>query len=102
MTWSCVTMLGAPSKRSGGGERPHRPVSAVNRAQALDAAAGIIATKVPDLLGLIRLLDGAGQARLAEAIRKRLDSRPVEIGGAPKPDPELWAAQAARVMAGGR
>jgi hypothetical protein len=68
----------------------------LGRTQALDIAAGIIARQVPDLGGLILLLDDAGQNRLVAALRARLAQRRAEVGGTARPDPALWAAAGAR------
>jgi hypothetical protein len=62
------------------------------RAEALTAAADIINRQVPDLRGLVSLLEAAGQRRLCSALRLRLAAMPAEVGGAPKPDPQLWLA----------
>jgi ParB family transcriptional regulator, chromosome partitioning protein len=59
----------------------------MTRSGALVAAAEAIARHVPNLARLITLLDQAGLARLAGALRER---RPVEVDGVARPDPEMW------------
>lgn len=44
----------------------------MTRAEALATAAGVIARDVPDLPGLVSLLEHAGQMRLARALRARM------------------------------
>jgi hypothetical protein len=61
----------------------------MTRAEALSAAAGIIAKSVGDLGGLIDLLEVAGQTRLASALLKL--KRPPEVVGRPQPDARMWA-----------
>jgi hypothetical protein len=61
------------------------------RADALAAAADIIARNVPDLDALIDLLVIAGQKRLSAALRGIVASRPAEVGGKPRPDAGMWA-----------
>jgi hypothetical protein len=63
----------------------------MTRAQALAAAATVIAHCAPDLPLLIDLLETAGQARLANALRAYSRDRPVEVGGKAKPDPKVWS-----------
>jgi hypothetical protein len=62
----------------------------LTRAQALATAAGIIAHSVPDLAGLVDLLEIAGVRRLATTLRNSAVSRPAEVGGSPRPNPETW------------
>jgi hypothetical protein len=61
----------------------------VSRNAALIAAAEIISRSVPDLAHLIELLDRAGAARLAAALRAR-SGTPAALQGSPKIDVELW------------
>lgn len=71
----------------------------MGRTQALTCAAAIIAKHVPNLGDLILVLEAAGQLRLAGAIRNRMPPRAGgKVGGAAKPDPELWRRQAERVV----
>jgi hypothetical protein len=62
----------------------------MNRAQALEAAAALVAHHMPDLPALIDLLNCAGQARIADQLRTHCRGRPARVGGAPKPDIEMW------------
>jgi hypothetical protein len=62
----------------------------MSRSEALATAAGVIAASVPDLAGLVELLEIAGQRRLAARLREHARARPVEVGGRPKCDPEVW------------
>jgi hypothetical protein len=63
----------------------------MTRAQALAAAADIVAKSVPDLDALVDLLEIAGQRRLATALREVVASRPAEVRGKARPDPGIWA-----------
>ena len=56
----------------------------MSRKKALERAAVIIARSVSDLPYLIRILDAAGQPRLAAALRAPIPA----IRGTPRPDPE--------------
>jgi hypothetical protein len=74
----------------------------MTRAEALEAAAAVIARAVPDIADLAMLLDTAGQTRLAAALRVRLAGRVPGVGGEARPDPEMWAVAAERLVGGGR
>jgi hypothetical protein len=66
------------------------------RRSAMLAAAGLIARSVPDLPGLIDLLEHAGgSSRLVAALRARPPA-PATVGGLARPDPAVWAELAAR------
>ena len=70
----------------------------MTRAEATRTAAAIIARDVPDLAGLALLLDAAGIARLAAALRAQGGDK----RGAPRergaPDAEVWDRQAGKVI----
>jgi hypothetical protein len=68
----------------------------MTRAEALAAAAGIIAKSVPDIIALVEFLDIAGVKRLAAQLREISRARPVEVGGTPRPNVELWAKGSVR------
>jgi hypothetical protein len=68
----------------------------MTRTEALQAVAGMIARDVPDLPGLISLLESSDNKRLAAALRMRMRGKPGGIGGSPRPDPEVWRRQAER------
>jgi hypothetical protein len=74
----------------------------VTRTQALQAAAGIIARDVPDLAGLCALLEYAGQLWLAAALRARAGEKTAVVGGAARPDAEVWAEATRRAVGVGR
>jgi hypothetical protein len=64
-----------------------------NRVRALDDdIANFVVRSLANIDFLVELLEKPdGYPRLAAAIRIRLGARASEIGGSPKPDPELWA-----------
>lgn len=70
----------------------------MTRAQAMRAAAAIVALRVADLPGLCLLLEDGGCGRLAAALRARMGDKPAEVGGSPHPDAGLWAEAADRVI----
>jgi hypothetical protein len=62
----------------------------MSRSEALSIAAGVIAKSVPDVGALAGFLEIGGAKRLAAALREQARARPVELGGRPKCDPEVW------------
>jgi hypothetical protein len=67
----------------------------MTRNQSLALAAAIIRGTVPDLRTLVRLLENAGQKRLATELRKQA-APTVRIAGRPRIDTALWASRRAR------
>ena len=62
----------------------------MSRAEALAALASEIVRHQPDLRMVVHLLAVAGgHARLIRAIGHEQGNRP-EVGGRPRPDPEVW------------